>query len=175
MIVRCVAPILAVPLLLAVQLIAGAQHLVPSSIQSCIRQLNTNHAPVKAAFLNGSHKERGKIFYFLNLFPPKIEQGVRDAVISFDSSGCQVLAQYFSGNPIPVTRSLPLTVARGLTLNILKADVAKLGGRQKYQARLNLAAKNTGRLYLSPNEVWAHRQLGISIPSSTKILPRPSR
>jgi hypothetical protein len=175
MIFRYVGLILAVPLLLSVQLIAGAQHLVPASIQPCIRQLNTNRAPVKAAFLSGTYQERDKTFYFLNLFPLRSEQGVRDGVISSDSSGCQVLAQYSSGNPIPVTRSLPLSVARGLTLNILKSDIAKLGGRQKYQARLNLAVKNTGRLYLSPNEVWAHEQLGISIPPSARILPRPSR
>lgn len=172
---RYVAPILAAPFLFSSQMTVTAQHSVPVSLQPCIRQLNTNSAPVKAAFLHGTYQERGKTFYFLNLFPPRIEQGVRDAVISSSRSGCQVLAQYSSGNPIPVTGSLPLSVARGLTVNILKSDIAKLGGPQRYQRLMNSASQDTGRLYLSPNEVWAHKQLGIRISPSIKILPPPSQ
>lgn len=170
---------LAVPLLLSLPLKtvgrpltpAAPQGLFPPSIQPCIRQLNTHRTPVKAVFLGGTHQERGKAFYFFNVFPLKIDQGVRDAVISSNRSGCRVLAQYSSGNPIPVTRSLPLSVARGLTLNILKSDIAKLGGPQKYQRLLNSASQDTNRLYLSPNEVWALNQLGIRILPSIKILP----
>lgn len=144
-------------------------------IQPCIQQLNTRSTPIKGIFARGTYREGEKTYYLLHLFPPRMEIGVRDAVISLGVSGCQIHALYPSGNSIPVSASIPLSVARGLNLSILKADIASSGGLQKYQSRLNLAAKDSGRLYLDPNKVWALKQLGIRISPSTQILSPSSQ
>lgn len=151
-----------------------SQPTTPAVLQPCIRQLNAKHTPIKAAFVNVTYQKGGKTYYFLNLFPPQIELGVRDAIFSSSPSGCQVLSQYPSGDPIPVTALVPLSVARGLTLSLMKSEVSEAGGLQKYQSFLNLAAQDKGKLYLDSNKVWALRQLGIRILPSIKILPPPS-
>ncbi len=170
MIPRPLAPIFSISIFLLTSAISIARETKPSVLQPCISQLNTKRTPVKAPFTRGVHRQGDKTYYLLHLFPPTLEIGVRDAIISSSRSGCQVLAQYPSGKPIPVTAAVPLSVARGLTLNILKSDISKLGGRQKYQASLNIVVQDTGRLYLSSNDVWALKQLGIHIPPSTKII-----
>lgn len=161
-------------LLCSLPAIATAQKADQSVLQPCIQQLNTSRTPIKGVFTRGTYREGARTYYLLHLFPTKMELGVRDAIISTQSSKCRVLAQYPSGKPIPVNVSIPLSLARGLTLNILKSDIAKLGGPQRYQRILNSASQDTGRLYLSPNEVWAHRQLGIRILPSIKILSPPA-
>lgn len=160
-------------LALVLPMIAASQSAMPSILGPCIRQFNTSPMPTKAVFVKATYQEKGMKFYFLHLFPPKMEQGVRNSIISTGPSGCQVLAQYPSGKPIPTTKTVPLSVARGLTLNILKSDIDKLGGPQKYQSLLNSASQDTGQLYLDPNEVWALQQLGIRLDPSIKISSPP--
>lgn len=173
MIYRSFSPILALPFLLLLPPSAVAQKPIPLALQPCIRQLDTNRTPVKVPFTRGTYRAEARTYYLLHLFPPGMGFGVRDAIVSSQASRCQVLAQYPSGQPIPVNALIPLSVARGLTLNILKSDIAKLGGPQRYQRILNSASQDTGRLYLDPNKVWALQQLGIRISPSIKILPPP--
>jgi len=173
MILRNLLPIFSSSLLLLLPGIATAQRAIPATLQPCIRQLNTKSTPVASVFTRGTYQEGKKTHYLLILSPPQV-YGPTDAVLSSSPSGCQVLTRYPSGMPIPVTAAVPLSVARGLTLNILKSDISKAGGLQKYQASLNIAAQDTGRLYLGANDVWALHQVGIHIPPGTKIIsPSP--
>lgn len=173
MILRNLLPVFSSSLVLLLPGIATAQRPIPATLQPCIRQLNTKRTPVASVFTRGTYQEGKKTHYLLILSPPQV-YGPTDAVLSSSPSGCQVLAQYPSGKPIPVTAAVPLSVARGLTLNILKFDISKLGGLKKYQASLNIVVQDTGRLYLNSNDVWALHQVGIHIPASTKIIsPSP--
>jgi hypothetical protein len=162
--------LLSISFLLLPQAIAMAQRANPVALQPCIQQLKTKRIPIKTVFVNGTYQKGAKTYYLANLFPSKPDLDISDAIFSVSLSGCQVLTQYHSGNPIPVTASIPLAVARGLTLSFEKSVVSKFGGPQKYQSFLNTAAQDTGRLYLDPNEAWALHQLGIRIPRSIKII-----
>jgi len=173
MICRSFSPVFVFSFLLLLPASAVAQRPIPPALQPCIRQLDTKRTPVKFPFTRGTLREGARTYYLLHLFPPGMGFGVRDAIVSSQSSGCQVLAQYPSGNPIPVNASIPLSVARGLTLNILKTDIDKLGGPQRYQRILNSASQDTGRLYFDPHEVWALKQIGIHLSPSIKILSPP--
>jgi len=170
---RYLTPIL-IPFLLLPQASTMAQRANPVVLQPCIQQLKAKRTSIKTAYVNQTYQQGAKTYYLVTLFPSRPDLDVLDAVLSSNSFGCQVLAQYPSGMPIPVTTAVPLSVARGLTLNILKSDISKLGGLQKYQASLNIVVQDTGRLYLGANDVWALDQVGIHIPPGTKIIsPSP--
>jgi hypothetical protein len=153
---------------------ARAQTAIPTVLAPCIKKLNTRSNSIKTVFINATYAEEGKTYYLINLFPFSIELGVYDAVIASDSSSCQILARYRSSDIIPVNDSLTLSVARGLTLALVKSEIQEAGGIQQYQDFLNRSATDTGRLYLEANRVWALQQLGVRLLPSIKILPPSS-
>lgn len=170
MIYRYLVPIIAVPILLPLGLVATAQKAVPQSIQPCVAQLNTKDTPVERVVVDGKYQLGTRTYYSLGIYPPKVEYSW-DAVISSDGSQCRLDATNPLGEDVPPTAFIPLPVARGLTLDILKSRVNEMGGREKYQSFLVQAAKQSNnQLLLMPYEVWALNQLGIQIPASIKIV-----
>ena len=166
-------PVLSIPLLLLPVAIVTAQEDPSTAIAPCVEQLN-QRSPVQSAYVGAVYQEGATTYYLANLFPPTSEAEVRDAVISNEASGCYILSDYPSGNPIPVTDSIPLSVARGLTLAVVKAEIAEAGGIEQYQAFLNQAAQDTGKLYLDQNKAWVLQQLGVRLDPSIEILPPPA-
>lgn len=170
MIYRYFAPIIAIPVLLSLGLIATAQKSVPPSIQPCVSKLNTEGTPVERVVIDGKYQEGARTYYLLTAFPPQSDHGW-DAVMSSDRSGCVNVNLNPMGDAVPATAFLPLSVARGLTLNTMKSTIQRLGGPQKYQAFLIQAAQQSGnQLFLMPYEVSALDQLGIQLPGSIKVV-----
>lgn len=167
---RYFAAFVTIPFLLSMQLSVIAQDAIPDSIKPCIQQLNTKRSPVGRVSIFGHYKESGKTYYSVWAYPPQSERGW-DAVVSATQSGCRVEAANPMGDPAPATVFLPPSAARGLTLNVLKKTIQRVGGPQKYQAFLLQIAQQSGhQLTLMPYEVWAINKLGIQIPPSIKIV-----
>lgn len=167
---RYFTPIIAVPILLSLQLIAKTQEAIPASLQPCLQQINTEDNPVERVVIDGQYYERARTYYLLTAFPPQSDYGW-DAVVSSDRFGCQIVNLNPMGDAVPATAFLPPSVARGLTLNTLKSTIRENGGPQGYQKfLLQLAQESGNQLMLMPYEVWAIKQLGIQIPSSIKIV-----
>lgn len=177
MLPRYFSAILAVPLLLSVQVPTLSQERVPTALQPCISRLATNlsrapivkRAPIEQVTIQGAYQEAKRTYYLLSIFQSEGNYSW-DAVVSANQSGCRVE----DANPLgdaPSTAFLPPSVARGLTLNVLKNTVQRVGGRQKYQAFLLQTARQSGnQLWLMPYEVWAIKQLGIQIPPSIRVV-----
>jgi hypothetical protein len=164
------APVLSIPLLVTVQTVASAQEVIPATLAPCLRQLNTERTPIERVAVSGKYSEGKRTYYALSVSPPGVDY-TWDAVVSLDQSGCRVVAANPMGDKAPATAFLPISIARGLTFNVLKNTVQRVGGLQKYQAFLLQVAQESGnKLTLMPYEVWALNQLEIQIPPSIKIV-----
>ena len=173
MTVRFLATILSAPLLFSSTAIASAQENPSAAITPCVERLKKDMS-FDSAYAWVSHEEGTTTYSLINLFPQSIETEVHDGILSVDATGCKVLEVYPSGAPIPVTDNIPLSVAQGLTLAVVKAEIAEAGGIEQYQAFLNRAAQDTGKLYLDQNKVLVLQQLGVRLDPSIDILPPPA-
>lgn len=148
--------------------------------QQALRQLNSCVAnislefPIQSAFVEASYPFKDIIYHSVILYPPTLEQETYKAVISSQLNNCQTLIVYPSNLPIPITDSIPLSAARGLTVELVKAEIAAAGGVEQYQRFLNLALYDTGKLYLDPQHVWVLDQMGITLDPRIEVIdPTP--
>lgn len=167
------ATTLLIPLLLSSTAITLAQTPPSTAIAACLERLKEDLS-FRSSHVWATYQERNTTYYLVNLFPQTSESEVRDGIFSTDSAGCQALEVYPSGNSIPVTGTIPQSVARGLTLAVVQAEMAEVGEIQAYQDYLNRSAQDTGVLYLDQNKVWALQQIGVQLDPSIEVLSPPA-
>jgi hypothetical protein len=138
---------------------------LPNSLKPCLP--TQTRLPIERVEAIAQTKTHQKVYYLLAAYPAS-GYGI-DLVISVKQGRCQ--QEFF--NPAGEVRSLTSTlepdVARQLALGRYKRELQMLG-RAKLQEHINQAAASSNGVFY-PEDIWALRQLGFSIPKTVPITP----
>lgn len=126
----------------------------------------------------GTLKEKGKTYYYLHVWLYDAGDDFESwySLIEINSSGCRQLRGAKSGLK-PLSSFMSMAPARKLELQRYRHEIAKAGGKGAFEQRLNQklspsahSAYSGVTIYLSQEQVWALRQLGIRFPNTYKLL-----
>lgn len=158
---------------------------IPRQIYPCLApkadqiSLETKGAEIKKIELFGQTMEKNQTFYYMNIdtiTDTKFEL-VADSyrhLVKLDPQG-NCLSLYPEDIYAPLSYYVSTSVARELAKQYLYKEIERAGSKEKYQQELNDAVNHMGTsLYFSPEEIWAHQQLGISIPDGYRVLTKPT-
>lgn len=143
---------------------------VPASVLTCIPSEGAKYE------LLGTIKHDSTSYYLLSIYAYADEDPMErwDALIQDDRAGCLLLHHLGSGLK-PLSTYVPVEVARQLELQRYQYWISKAGGKEKFQQVLIARGSDTGvPHYLSQEQVWALRQLGVEVPRTYKILAAPN-
>ncbi|WP_139253651.1 hypothetical protein [Hydrococcus rivularis] len=154
---------------------------IPSSIDPCLPKSQKNKSPL----LRGAVEYRGKQYYVVELLykttPPFVDyegdyyQGGR-FFIQLDELGCLSLNTTDDATDLlfaSMTQVVPEPVAQQLALQWWRKRLEELGSPEKLkQDILDGLKPGAYTLYLFAEDVWALKQLGITIPESALNQPR---
>jgi hypothetical protein len=126
----------------------------------------------------GTQSEQSKTFYYLHtwLYAAGDDFESWYSLIQLDSSGCRRLKGVRSGLK-PLSSFMTMDTARQLELQRYRREIARAGGKQPFEQRLNQklsppahTAYSGITIYLSQEQVWALQQLSIRFPNTYKLL-----
>jgi len=99
--------------------------------------------------------------------PPTYEE----SLVKLDNLGCLVVVPKEKTVMASLTRYVPESVARSLSLQKHRKVIVEAGGKQKFEQSFNDDRDGAGEItYLFPEDVWALKQLGINIPSNVRVI-----
>jgi hypothetical protein len=99
--------------------------------------------------------------------PPTYEE----TLVKLDNLGCLVVVPKEKKVMASLTRYVPESVARSLSLQKHRKKIVDAGGKQKFEQSFNEDREEGGEtVYLFPEDVWALKQLGINIPSNVRVI-----
>lgn len=99
--------------------------------------------------------------------PPTYEE----TLVKLDNLGCLVVVPKEKKVMVSLTRYLPESVARSLSLQKHRKKIVDAGGKQKFEQSFNDDRDGAGEItYLFPEDAWALKQLGINIPSNVRVI-----
>jgi hypothetical protein len=146
---------------------------VPDSVAACIPQ--RIRKPIAQVNSIANHVFEGETYYLLGLLEEGEPADAPPALLVVKTVGqdCQEVFFNPGGESVQLAGSMPLTVARRLTLGLYEHEIEEIG-REKFQADLIKAAGSRDSVTWFDEEIWALKQLGISIPSNVQTAPLPS-
>ncbi|MBD2060598.1 hypothetical protein H6F88_32150 [Oculatella sp. FACHB-28] len=155
--------------LLSVLLVLGSAELthaqtdIPSTVRTCLPTQTL--PPIVRSELITQTRLHGKDYYLLTAYSASGE-GI-DLVISVTGDRCG--EEFFNpaGEIVSLTAALGQEVARQLSLGRYQHEIEQFG-RARMQQRINQAATAPNGLFY-PEDVWALRQLGFSIPTTVHV------
>ncbi len=139
---------------------------VPNEVLTCIPNEGAKYE------LLGVAKQQETDYYLLSVYAYADEDPNErwDAVIQHDRAGC-LLLHHLSSGLRPISAYMPAETARKLELQRYQHWIEKAGSKEKFQQAFIARAADPGvPHYLSQEQVWALKQLGVSIPSTYRIL-----
>ena len=139
-------------------LTAAAPSSVPDKVAACYPKV----PPVSNASISNVVKERQNTYYLLS---SDQSEGGSDLLISVDSSNrCSLLLFNPMGDPLPLSRFVPVSVARQFALQQAKQGLSEAGSRQAY-------ARQIARVKIwTPEEQWAVQELGFALPKDIQVI-----
>lgn len=155
--------LLVIALLGSVQLAQAQDDRIPDVVKAC---LPTKTRPaIMRSELVAQTRSQGKTYYLLSAFPAS-GNGI-DLVIS--ARGNQCTQEFFNapGDTVSLTSVVGQEVARKLAFGRYQHEIEQLG-RRELQQQINQAAKASNGVFY-PEDIWALRQLGFSIPAIVRI------
>jgi hypothetical protein len=146
---------------------------VPDSVAACIP--DRIRKPVGQVNNIANYAFEGETYYLLGLLEEGEPADAPPVLLVVKTAGqdCQEVFFNPGGESVQLAASMPLTVARRLTLGLYEREIAEIG-REKFQADLVQSASSRASVTWSDEEIWALKQLGISIPSNVQTAPLPS-
>ncbi len=137
---------------------------VPAQIIPCI--------PAEGALfeLLGTAKANDSTYHLLAIYEFANEKSSDrwDVLIQVDEVGCLLLHHLGSGLK-PLGQYMPVALARELELQRYQHWISKVGGKEQFQKQFTARVSDPKvPHYLSSEQMWALKQLGISIPKAYK-------
>lgn len=131
----------------------------PQSVSACFPKT----PPVSTAKLAFTVRQSPTNYYLMS---SDQSEGGTDLLISVDerSSKCALLLFNPMGDTLPLSRFLPIAVARQFALLQVKEGLAEAGSRAAYQQQLLQVREWTS------DDIWAAKQLGFNIPKNIKVI-----
>lgn len=139
---------------------------IPKEVLICVPNEGAKYELLSVA------KQQETEYYLLWIYAYADEDPTErwDVVIQRDRTGCLLLHHLGSGLK-PLSTYMPVETARQLELQRYQHWIEKAGSKEKFQQSFIARAANPGvPHYLSQEQVWALKQLGVSIPSTYRIL-----
>lgn len=139
---------------------------IPNEVLTCVPNEGAKYE------LLGVAKQQETEYYLLSIYAYADEDPTErwDVVIQHDRAGCLLLHHLGSGLK-PISAYMAVETARQLELQRYQHWIEKAGSKEKFQQTLIARTADPGvPHYLSQEQVWALKQLGISIPSTYRIL-----
>jgi hypothetical protein len=158
-----VSSLLLLVLLGSVQLAQAQTPRIPDVVKLCL-PIQTRPAIVRSELI-AQTRSQSKTYYLLSAIPASGNS--IDLVISVNRNRCT--QEFFNapGDTVSLTSVVGQEVARKLAFERYQQEVEKFG-RQKLQQQINQAAKAANGVFY-PEEVWALKQLGFSIPATVRV------
>lgn len=145
------------------ELRSTAQSAVPSAVNACIPQ-----AQVARTELLATTQSKGVTYYLLTAYELNDPQGT-DLIISLSGSRCREVFYNPMGDPISLSSVVEGNVARQLTLGRYRRELNRLG-KKRFQQQINQsAAAAGGNVIWFDEQVWALRQLGVTVPRHVRV------
>lgn len=131
----------------------------PQSVSACFPKA----PPVSTAKLVFSVRQSPTNYYLMS---SDQSEGGTDLLISVDerNNRCSLLLFNPMGDTLPLSRFVPIAIARQFALLQVKEGVAEAGSRAVYQQQIMQVQEWTS------DHVWAVQKLGFKIPKNIKVI-----
>ena len=170
---------LACLLILGVSQIGGAAQpsSLPGNVQQCVEE------GVGSVELVGTVRESSRTFYYLRNYLFGSDDPMESWYSLIEVNSGQQCRRLMDGQAdlTPLSHFMPAATARQLELQRYEGEIQAAGGRQAFQQAFNrrlspppYTAYEGVPVYLSEEQVWALRQLGIQFPDTYHLLTNPS-
>lgn len=139
----------------------SAQNSIPNAIKRCVPAQQVARADVISTTQKG-----GTTYYLLAAY----EQGENtpsDLLISASNQTCKELLYNPMGDRIALASVVNRDIARQLTLGRYRRELNRIG-KAALQQQINQSAAG-GNVTWFDEQIWALRQLGITIPRNVKV------
>lgn len=135
----------------------------PTSVPQSVARCFPKAPPVKSAKLSNVVKSKQTTYYLMS--SDQTESGT-DLLISVNNNDnrCKLLLFNPMGDTLPLSRFVPLWVARQFALQQVKQGLAEAGSKQTYQQQIMQIQIWT------PEELWAVQQLGFKPAANIKVI-----
>lgn len=138
---------------------------IPETVSHCIPQ--QTRQPIARSELIGSSRLQGKDYYLLTTYTENSQQPT-NLIISVTNGRCEEVFFNPMGDRIPFTSAVPQPVAQQLTLAQYRREIQRIG-KDRFQQQVIQDATSTQNPIWFAEEVWALRQLGITVPANVQV------
>ncbi|MDX2241104.1 MAG: hypothetical protein NW224_10510 [Leptolyngbyaceae cyanobacterium bins.302] len=138
---------------------------ISETVSRCIPQ--QTRQPIVRSELIGSSRLQGKDYYLLATYTENNQQPT-NLIITVANGSCEELFFNPMGDRIPFASVVPQSVAQQLTLAQYRREIERIGN-DRFQQQVNQGAASTQNPTWFAEEVWALRQLGITVPANVRV------
>lgn len=138
---------------------------IPETVHRCIPQ--QTRQPIIRSELIGSSRLQGKDYYLLATYTENNQQPT-NLIISVTNGRCEEVFFNPMGDRVPFASVVPQSIAQQLTLARYRQEIQRIG-KDRFQQQVNQGAAATRNPTWFAEEVWALRQLGITVPANVQV------
>lgn len=138
---------------------------IPETVSHCIPQ--QTRQPIVRSELIGSSRLQGKDYYLLATYTENNQQPT-NLIVAVTNGRCEEVFFNPMGDLVPFTSVVPQSVAQQLTLAQYRREIQRIG-KDRFQQQVNQSAASTRNPIWFAEEVWALRQLGITVPANVQV------
>lgn len=138
---------------------------IPETVSRCIPQ--QTRQPIVRSELIGSSRLQGKNYYLLATYTENNQQPT-NLIVAVTNGRCEELFFNPMGDRISFASVVPQSVAQQLTLAQYRREIQRIG-KNRFQQQVSQGATSTQNPIWFAEEVWALRQLGITIPANVRV------
>ena len=138
---------------------------IPETVSRCIPQ--QTRQPIVRSELIGSSQLQGKDYYLLAAYTEN-SQAPTNLIIAVTNGRCEEVFFNPMGDRVPFASVVPQSVAQQLTLARFQREIQRIG-KDRFQQQVSEGAASTQNPTWFAEEVWALRQLGITVPANVQV------
>jgi hypothetical protein len=138
---------------------------IPETVSHCIPQ--QTRQPTVRSELIGSTRLQGKDYYLLATYTENNQQPT-NLIVAVTNGRCEELFFNPMGDRVPFASAVPRSVAQQLTLAQYRGEIQRIG-KDRFQQQVIQGATTTQNPTWFAEEVWALRQLGITVPANVQV------
>ncbi|NJO48455.1 MAG: hypothetical protein HC840_02040 [Leptolyngbyaceae cyanobacterium RM2_2_4] len=138
---------------------------ISETVSRCIPQ--QTRQPIVRSELIGSSRLQGKNYYLLAIYTENNQQPT-NLIIAVTNGRCEELFFNPMGDRIPFASAVPRSVAQQLTLAQYRREIQRIG-KDRFQQQVIQVATTTQNPTWFAEEVWALRQLDITVPTNVQV------
>jgi hypothetical protein len=138
---------------------------ISETVSRCIPQ--HTRQPIVRSELIGSRRLQGKDYYLLATYTENNQQPT-NLIVAVTNGRCEEVFFNPMGDRVPFASAVPRSVAQQLTLAQYRREIQRIG-KDRFQQQVNQGAVSTPNPIWFAEEVWALRQLGITVPANVQV------